>query len=237
MPESERAALLALADEAAAADRWGEVAASLGRVVDGSPEGQYEWFRWAIARAATGDAAAYRLACRRLLDRFGAMCHPVLAERTAKACLILPLDGPELSGAVAVAERAVRSGEGHWVLRFARFARALAAYRSGDHAAALRWADLVLAEHNNHWVPDAATHLVRALALARLNRVAEAREALAGAVALDAATRPGPDSGNWHDRVYVDRLRAEAEALIGDAGFPPDPFAQDFEAGAGARPE
>ncbi len=85
----QRGALLAQAVAAASEERWGDVVRVLDPIVDAEPDAQLEWFRWAISHAATGDRTAYRRACRRLRDRYGRMGHPAVAERTAKACLLL----------------------------------------------------------------------------------------------------------------------------------------------------
>ena len=228
LTDPQRDALRAKADEAANAGRWGEVAASFDRIVDGSPDVHDDWFHWAFAHAGTGDRDAYRRACRRMLDRFGSMSNPIFAERTAKACLVLPLGGSEGAEAFRLAERAVANGRGHWILPWARVARCLAAFRSGDTADTLRWADLILSEGPGPWNCVVPAHLLRAMALAKLGRTAEARAALAKADEIDRSQRPKPGTpehaGLWHDRMFCDRLRAEAEGYVLDAGFPRDPF-------------
>ena len=49
------------------------------------------WNHAAILWARTDNRAEYRAHCRRMLDRFGRTTEPQIAERTAKACLLLPL--------------------------------------------------------------------------------------------------------------------------------------------------
>jgi hypothetical protein len=163
-----------------------------------------------------------------MLDRFGSMSNPIFAERTAKACLVLPLEGSEGAEAFRLAERAVANGQGHWILRWARCARSLAAFRSGDTADTLRWADLTLSEGPGPWNCVVPSHLLRASALAKLGRTAEARAALAKADEIDRLQRPKPGTPEyadlWHERVLIDRLRTEAEGHVLDAGFPRDPF-------------
>ncbi len=231
LTDPQRDALRAKAVEAAYAGRWGEVAASFDRIVAGSPDVHDDWFHGAFARAGTADRDAYRRACRRMLDRFGSMSNPIFAERTAKACLILPLGGSEGTEAFRLAERAVANGRGHWILPWARFARSLAAFRSGDTADTLRWADLTLSEGPGPWNCVVPAHLLRAMALAKLGRTAEARAALAKADEIDRSQRPKPGTPEhaslWHDRMFCDRLRAEAEGYVLDAGFPRDPFANN----------
>jgi tetratricopeptide (TPR) repeat protein len=178
----------------------------------------------------TGDRAGFREHCCRMLDRFGPTTDPVLAERTAKACLILPLGGPEQEAACDLADRAVALAQGHWVEPWAEATRGLAAYRRGHFADAIAWADRCLARGPGDWNRELPAHLVRAMALSRLRRLDEARAALARAsyfyrtkVAIPAGRAEGD---GWHDRVIYDVLRREAEADFLDWDFPADPFAR-----------
>ena len=228
-----RDAYRAQSDEAAKTDRWNEVAASFDRIIDISRDAHHDWYRWTIARAGAGDLDAYRRACRRLLDRFGSISHPVLDERTAKACLVLPMGGTEGAEAIRVAERAVANSQEHLVLGDAQLVRSLAAYRAGDSAAALRWADLCLSEGPCAWNRDVPVRFVRAMALAGLGRTADARATVAKAAAIERSQRPEPGTPEyvnlWHDRLVCDLLRTEANAHTLDAEFPRDPFATNAE--------
>ena len=169
----------------------------LDPIVDAEPDAQLEWFRWAISHAATGDRTAYRRACRRLRDRYGRMGHPAVAERTAKACLLLALSRQEVAEAARLADVAVANGKEHWVLPYARMTRSLAAYREGDLPAALSWADLCLSDRKSSWDCKIPAHLVRSMALARLGRPAEARDALAKAEDIRRTQPPKPGTPEY----------------------------------------
>jgi serine/threonine protein kinase/Flp pilus assembly protein TadD len=187
------------------------------------------WNHTAIVWAKTGDHAGYRGHCRRMLDRFGPTTDPVIAEQTAKSCLLLPLGGPELETACDLAERAVAMAAGHWVQPRAEATRGLAAYRRERFADAVAWADRSLSRSAGDWNRELPAHLVRAMAWARLGRRDEAGAALARAADLyhGKVANPGgrTEEGDWHDRVICEVLWREAEADFLDRDFPADPFA------------
>jgi hypothetical protein len=165
-----------------------------------------------------------------MLDRFGRTTDPVLAERTARACLLLPLGGPEQAAACDLADRAVAMAQGHWVQPWAEATRGLAAYRRAQFADAVAWADRCLARGPGDWNRELPAHLVRAMALSRLGRLDEARAALATASDLYRAKVANPGGraagDDWHDRVICEILRREAAADFLDRDFPADPFAR-----------
>jgi tetratricopeptide (TPR) repeat protein len=178
----------------------------------------------------TGDRDGYREHCRRMLDRFGRTTDPVFAERTARACLILPLGGPEQAAACDLADRAVVLARGHWIEPWAEATRALAAYRREQFAEAVAWADRCLARGPGDWNRELPVHLVRAMALSRLGRRGEASAARARASDLYrtkvAKSGGRAEGGDWHDQVICEVLRREAEAVFLDRDFPADPFAR-----------
>jgi tetratricopeptide (TPR) repeat protein len=210
--------------------RAGEALAAYRRSIELDPDNPDAWNHAATLLAQAGDRTAYRGHCRGMLDRFGRATDPPIAERTAKACLLLPLGGPEQEAACDLADRAVAMAEGHWVRPWAEATRGLAAFRRGRFADAVAWADRCLARGPGDWNRELPAHLVRAMALARLSRLDEARGALARASDLyqTQVANPGGRAAkvDWHDRVSCEVLRREAEADLLDRDFPADPFAR-----------
>jgi serine/threonine-protein kinase len=219
-----------LAHSYQALGRWDEALAACDRAIALGPDAHDGWNHAAILWARTGDRAGYRAHCRRMLDRFGATTDPIIAERTGKACLLLPLGGPEQEAACDLADRAAALAWGHWVEPWAEATRALAAYRREHFADAVVWADRCLARGPRDWNRELPAHLVRAMALSRLGRVDEAGAALVSASDLyrtKVASRGGrTDGGDWHDRVICEVLRRETEAYSLDRDFPAEPFAR-----------
>jgi tetratricopeptide (TPR) repeat protein len=210
--------------------RWDEALATCGRAVALGSVHHETWNHAAILTARTGDRAGYREHGRRMLDRFGRTTDPIIAERTAKACLLLRLGGTEQEEACELADRAVALEQGHWVMPWAEATRGLAAYRREQFADAISWADRCLARGPGDWNRELPSHLVRAMALSRLGRPDEARAALIRASDLyrtNVASQGGRAEGvGWHDRVACEVLRREAEACSLDRDFPADPFAR-----------
>jgi tetratricopeptide (TPR) repeat protein len=210
--------------------RWDEALAACGRAIALGSDDHDTWNDAAILWARTGDRAGYHGHCRRMLDRFGRTADPPIAERTAKACLLVPLGGPEQDTACDLADRAVALAQSHWVRPWAEATRGLAAYRREQFADAVAWADRCLARAPGYWNRELPAHLVRAMALSRLGRLDEGRAALARASDLyrTSVAKPGgrAKGGNSHDQVICEVLLREAEAYILDRDFPAEPFAR-----------
>jgi tetratricopeptide (TPR) repeat protein len=207
-----------------------DAVAAYNRATALDPDDHAAWNLTAIHRAQAGDGAGYRDHCRRMLDRFRQTTDPAIAERTAKACLILPLGGPEQKAACELADRAVAMAQGHWVEPLAEATRGLAAYRRARFVDAVAWADRSLSREPGTWNREIPAHLVRAMALSRLGRRDEAGVALARASDLYRAKIANPGGaakgGDWHDKVICELLRREAEADLLDRDFPANPFAR-----------
>jgi hypothetical protein len=163
-----------------------------------------------------------------MLDWFGPTTDPVIAERTAKSCLLLALGGAEQDAACDLADRGVAMARGHWVQPWTEVTKGLAEYRRGRFADAVAWADRCLSRGPGNWNREIPAHLVRAMALARLGHPDEARAASAMACIIyrtravhTADPAPG---GDWHDHVICEILRREAQALLLDPTSPADPF-------------
>jgi tetratricopeptide (TPR) repeat protein len=161
--------------------RWDEALAACGRAVALGTKDHEAWYHAATLWAQTGDRAGYRDHCRRMLDRFGPTTDLMIAERTAKACLLLPMGKPEQEAACDLADRAAAMAQGHWVEPWAEATRGLAAYRRAQFTDAVAWADRCLARGPGDWNRELPAHLVRAMALSRLGHRDEAGAALARA--------------------------------------------------------
>ena len=85
-------------------------AGRLGAGSGGHPPEHDDWFGYAELCLFLGDEAEYRRARDDLLAQFGSATDPTVAERTGRACLLLPAAEDELRQAVALTERAVAAG-------------------------------------------------------------------------------------------------------------------------------
>lgn len=211
----------AVADTYIRFGRWEEAAASYDRGLGLKPDHHGGWYLAAALHAGAGDLDGYRRVCRELVRRFGDTDHPQTAERTAKACLLLPgtLSPDDLDRVQKLGERAVTGTEAHGYFHFFAMAKALAEYRAGRHAAAVKWMERAAPNPDGtHW--DATKYAVLAMARHRLGQATEAGGALANARQILTDKMPDPDNGrpfgpaNWHDWLHAEILCREAEALL-----------------------
>jgi tetratricopeptide (TPR) repeat protein len=176
--------------------------------LEGNPLDHTAWSGYAELCLFLGLEDEYRRARRELLARFFVTSNPYFAERTGRACLLLPATGDELLQAVTLTRRAAASDPSihaaayPWFL----FARALGEYRQGrfDQAIATMRSDASRVDTPN-------AHLVPALILRQDGQLAEARKALAEAIlTYDWRPTQARDPVAWIRHV----LRREAEGLI-----------------------
>jgi serine/threonine-protein kinase len=182
--------------------------AAWGELLELDPPDHDSWYGYAELCLFLGREDDYRRARRDLLTRFGATTDPFVAERTGRACLLMPVTGDELRQAVALAERAiVKRADDQWGHPYFQFVHGLAEYRQGQFEHAIN------AMSDASSVLGPAPRLVVAMAQFRSGRVAEARQTLAAAVLAHdwrAIQLQARDRNDWIYHV----LRREAESLV-----------------------
>jgi tetratricopeptide (TPR) repeat protein len=155
-----------------------------------------------------GQENEYRRVRKAYLERFAMSTDPVVAYKTARACLLLSSGDIELPRACALAEAALasrnRKNESHHP--DIEFTKGLADYRQGRLDSAIA---VMEKEGPKIWGP--APDLVVAMARHRQGRTADARKAFVRAMlASDWSVARSDNSDAW---IYH-TLRREAEALI-----------------------
>ncbi|OWK39482.1 serine/threonine-protein kinase [Fimbriiglobus ruber] len=176
--------------------------------LEAKPAEHNAWYGYAELCLFLGREDEYHRARKALLATFGGTIDPSIAERTSRACLLLPATGDELLQAVALAERAGAAKNAKYAAVYPSFlfAQGLADYRQGRF-------DQAIAAMNGEAsrVGGPASRLVLAMALHRNGRTAEARKTLASAI-LDYDWRANQvrDQDGW----ICHALRWEAERLI-----------------------
>jgi serine/threonine protein kinase/tetratricopeptide (TPR) repeat protein len=182
------------------------------------PDGDLE-FKVAPLLVACGDRDGYAGYCHDLLDRYVNTDRPEIAERTAKACLILPPPATDLPTLVALAQKALDlSGDG-FVLPYALASRGLAAYRQGDFAAALQWCGTDrLSRESDTSFHKLQVNLVLAMAHQRLGHPDQAQQLLTSARSILREADEQPinklTGGGWHDWLIARALEREAWGVI-----------------------
>jgi serine/threonine-protein kinase len=172
------------------------------------PPKHEDWLGYAELCLFLGDEQEYRRARRDLLARFGSATDPEIAERTGRACLLLPPSEDELRQAVALAERAVAAGRAgrEFAFPYCLFAEGLARFRQG------RFDDTIkLMNGEAASVMGPSPRLILAMAQHQKGEKDQARKTLGEAIEShdwDAAKATGHDA--WINHI----LRREAETLI-----------------------
>jgi eukaryotic-like serine/threonine-protein kinase len=200
--------------------QWDLAAGDLTKAIALNPEEHWNWYQLAPLLLETGDPGAYRKLCHAMLARFGATTDPSIAERTAKVCLLLALDGADLAAASKLADTAVTIGKDDDWLVYYQFAKGLAEYRQANFAQAIEWTQKVLSHPGADYNRDMQAYSVMAMALHRLGKAGEARGAFSKATELAGAKLPKLDSGDvgpdWHGWIITHALLRQAKALIQD---------------------
>jgi WD40 repeat protein/serine/threonine protein kinase/tetratricopeptide (TPR) repeat protein len=202
--------------------RWKEAAEDFAAGLALDPGDHYNWYRGGFLCLQVGDRDGYRRHCREMLRRFGDTQDPMIAERTAKLCSVLPGAGGDPDLPLRLAERAVDRTERHGTYPWFLAVKGFAECRAGRYQQSLDWLHKS-EERLDHPIFKAQTVLYGALALHHLRRGEEARRDLDRArKMLDGQPGArGPPGELWWDWIMCQVLRREAEGLIeGKAGGP-----------------
>jgi serine/threonine-protein kinase len=166
------------------------------------------WDGYAELCLYLGNEAEYRRSRKELLKRFAKTTDPQVAERTGRACLLLPVSGEELNQATALVDRALAADTAKygWAMPYFRFAKALAEYRAGNWGSAL-----TLLEGDVLRILEPAPRLLLAMVQHRLGRKDAARESLRTATAAyDWDVQKATNREAWMCHL----LRREAESVL-----------------------
>ena len=188
--------------------RWQEARAAWQKALAANPPEHNAWFGYAELCLFLGEKEEYRFARRELLSHFGASTDPHVAERTARACLLLPASDDELRQATVLIDRALAAREAkyRWAYPYFLFVRELAEYRLGRFASAI-----AVLEGAHAKLKEPTPRLVVAMAQHRLGQKDKALKTLAAAVLSFDWSAAKADS---HDPWIAHLLRREAEAMI-----------------------
>jgi tetratricopeptide (TPR) repeat protein len=188
--------------------RGGDARSAWKEELAASPPKHDDWFGYAELCLFLGDEAEYRRARHELLTHFGSATDPVIAERTGRACLLLPAAEAELRQAVVLTERAVAAGRSgrEFAYLYCLFAEGLARYRQGQFDDAIK---LMTGEAASVMGP--CPRLILAMAQFQNGEQEEARENLTAAIFAYDWSEPKADN---QDAWIAHILRREAEAMI-----------------------
>src|SRR5262249_30365415 len=147
-----------------------------GKALEAQPPLEHKyWYGYAELCLYLGKEDEYHHARKALLSTFGTTTDPQIAERVARACLLLRAEGNELRQAVTLANRAeaVISSENHWLYPYVQFVKGLADYRQGRFEQAIK-----VLQGAPSRLPGPSPRLVLAMALYRSGQKEEAQKTL-----------------------------------------------------------
>ncbi len=188
--------------------RWEELRIAWAKTLEADRPNHEDWYGYAELCLYLGREDEYCRARHALLARFGTSDSPQIAERTARACLLLPASGEEMSRAVLLADLAARADPKKYavVYKYFQFVKGLAEYRQGNFNRAIA---VMRGEASKMRGP--LPQLVLSMALYRIGKQAEARQTLASAMfRYDWREKQVINLDDWIQHV----LRREAERMI-----------------------
>ena len=200
----------------ARASRWVEARKGFERSIALHPDDHFSRYMLAVLLAHLDDREAYRASCREMVERYAKTSVPEVMERTAKSCLLLPLDGADVATAARLADKAATFTSNQYI-PFFRFAHGFAQYRGRDYLAADATLSQLAKTEGNNYVAVARV-CVLAMVQHHLGKTQEAKASLALADTRVKENLPNVDAadlGNsWNDVLIARMLFNEARELI-----------------------
>jgi serine/threonine protein kinase/tetratricopeptide (TPR) repeat protein len=201
--------------------QWKKAAAEYDRGLAKDPSHLGYWREVAVLHLGAGDTAAYRRACREMLDRYFARqeFHVIDEERTATICSLAPEAVADFGRVEILAQRAATSTEKLPFYFVLAWAKALAEYRARRPAEAVKWLERFMPSELGIG-RDATVFAALAMAKYRLGEAEKAKEFLAKAKTIVAEKMPDPAKGrpfgpdDWRDWLQAEILIREAEEVL-----------------------
>jgi serine/threonine protein kinase/tetratricopeptide (TPR) repeat protein len=197
---------------------WKKASAEYDRGLELNPTDYYRWCHATVVRLAAGDLDGYRRTCRELAQRYGDADDQLIAERVVNVSLLLPnaVTAADFERVQKLAVRAITGSEKHGWYRYYMRAKALADYRAGRYASAVKWLEQSAPKANgNH--DDALMFAILSMAQHGLGRTEDADAALAKMRTI-VAKMPDPARGqplgDWHTWLIVQTVCREADELM-----------------------
>lgn len=202
---------------------WREAAVHLKKQVELDPEFHWKAYSLAPLLVLNGEKDAYLEHRRIMLARFGKTAVPEIAERIARASLLLPIDQTELSRLSAMVDMNLTDPK-VWQYPFGLVAKALTEVRQGNCKGALERIALVLSLHPG-WSIELPAHYLAALAHKGLKQNLEAQEALDWADWQFNNLKASANDEKFDITIWIicHLLRREAHECVDGKPLPPDP--------------
>ena len=210
-------------DHLARAANWKGALEAMKELVELEPTNHWNYHRLGPLFLTSGDLEGYRQTSQQIKTQFLHPESPIIAERMAKTCLILPSSGVDADTISKWMETALSpSGRGTNDL-WNRFVKGLAEYRLNHFVDAAQWVEIVAnSEPPPTQTLKAQACMVLAMARWQLKQSDAAHAALATGNEIIEQKLDWTDE-EWSNRIMAQALHREARLLI-DGKAPSDPF-------------
>ena len=202
-------------------EQWGAAVTNYAKVIALIPDDPAAYHYLAPLLIQTGAIDDYRRLCSDFLRRFGTTNNPMIAERGAKDCLILPPPESELPLIAKMADTASAAGADYKYWINCEFAKGFIEYRQAHFSSAAEWLQKVVGQTSDMY-RNVQAHMVLAMAQQKLNQPEAARATLTKGMEIVTNKFPKAGRGNlddqWNDWIIAHTLIREARALIEGSG-------------------
>ena len=201
--------------------QWEKAAADAARALELQPTDQNRFHALAPLLVITHNHPGYEQLRRRVLTTFAGTTDPLVADRVAKDCLLLPCSDTELRKIDRLADMALNAGEEasrpneylRLSMPFFQTCKASSEYRQGRFAESVDWAQKVV--ESSQLYAKAQAYSILALAQWRLGHTEIARSALAEADrSIMHISGQRNDQGGWLALIFARLWLEEAYQLI-----------------------
>jgi tetratricopeptide (TPR) repeat protein len=204
--------------------KWQDAAADFRKALRQEPDNHELHHSLAPLLIQGGEVQEYLKLRQTALRRFAATSDPIVAERMAKDCLLLPIAMEARERVDTWTETAIQAGPQHPAWRWFQLARALAEFRREQFASAVDWAQQLTSSAGEDLNRDVQGFAVLAMAQHQLGQRENAASALSKASELASNHLPKPggrDLGaSWGDWIIAHTLLREARQLIASSRLP-----------------
>jgi tetratricopeptide (TPR) repeat protein len=198
--------------------KWTEAMGPTSRFLETQPDDHLGYYFAALLLVQNGERAAYEELCAKITARFAGATNPIIADRMARASLLLPRAGADQKVPGALAVFAATSADNDPDQHFFECGMALAEYRQRHWDGAIDWAEKAARSRSPYF--RAQAYAIQAMVQCSLKQTDAARATLAKCVEVVDKELPnvkktelGP---NWRDWVIVHALLREAKSMIED---------------------
>jgi serine/threonine protein kinase len=209
-----------IADQFARRGQWQRAITNFARSVEVDPTNHFGYQYLAPLYVHAGDLNAYSDLRRQMLGEFGTNSDPIVAERMAKASMILPPPAADLETLAKMADVAIGAGPTAKDWPYYEMVKGMAEYRQGHFDPAVDWLQKVVAAGGVRFRQVQAYALL-AMAQYQQGKSDESRTNLALARTV-ARKDQSSSEDSWHDWITARALLSEADALV-----PKDPKKPD----------